>query len=550
VGVFKSLARQKISVGLLLDSFEIPAWQYHLIEQLLASPYASIKVVILSDPESVGKRATEPCPFLYRIFERHDKRQRRTTADACVHADVSGLLKGVDSIGLPPDGSELGPLTLRDIGAYKLEAIVALGRLQAVDVLCRLAKYGVWFLSDDAGQLSSERGPSIGFWEVVGRRAHVRSALIIRQAGAGMDMVAYESYSGIHHTSHARTRDEHLWKVLFFVPRVLRRFHEDGMQFLHGLAAGSRHTALKESTGKKRLTNGKLLLPLMSYLFWRLQLKLRRKLYIERWILMFSLAGRSSQPAQFSKLLPSKERFWADPHIVRRNGDFYIFLEDASAASGRGHISVMHMNVNGGHSQPKVVLERPYHLSYPFILGWGSELFLIPESAENGTVELYRCKVFPYEWEFKHNLMENVAAYDATLFEHNGLWWMFANIKAHPSASSWDELCLFYANIPTSKHWRSHPMNPIVSDVRLARPAGKIFVEDGQLYRPSQNSSYWYGYGLNINKILELTTTTYREEVSRTLEPKWDRSIRGVHTFNRVDDFVVLDAIYRWRPGR
>jgi len=30
-----------------------------------------------------------------------------------------------------------------------------------------------------------------------------------------------------------------------------------------------------------------------------------------------------------------------------------------------------------------------------------------------------------------YNLMENVFAYEATLFEHDGMWWMFTNIKAH-----------------------------------------------------------------------------------------------------------------------
>ena len=46
---------------------------------------------------------------------------------------------------------------------------------------------------------------------------------------------------------------------------------------------------------------------------------------------------------------------------------------------------------------------------------------MIPESAENRTIELYRFRVFPDDLEFVHILMENVEAYDATLVEYNGL---------------------------------------------------------------------------------------------------------------------------------
>ena len=130
---------------------------------------------------------------------------------------------------------------------------------------------------------------------------------------------------------------------------------------------------------------------------------------------------------------------------------------------------------------------------------------MIPESAENRTIELYRFRVFPDDLEFVHILMENVEAYDATLEEYNGLWWMFANVKPHAGASSWDELCLFYSDSPISSTWHPHPLNPVVSDVRCARPAGNLFVQDIYLYRPSQNSSHRYGYGLNINRILDLT---------------------------------------------
>jgi hypothetical protein len=141
--------------------------------------------------------------------------------------------------------------------------------------------------------------------------------------------------------------------------------------------------------------------------------------------------------------------------------------------------------------------------------------------------------------------MGDVLAYDATLLEHDGLWWMFANVKQHVGASSWDELCLFYADSPISTNWQQHPMNPIVSDVRCARPAGRIIIEDGKLIRPSQDSSYCYGYGLNFMEITYLTTELYAERVIEKARPDWGRSICGIHTFNGDEGVTTIDAFVR-----
>ncbi len=105
---------------------------------------------------------------------------------------------------------------------------------------------------------------------------------------------------------------------------------------------------------------------------------------------------------------------------------------------------------DGRFTEPKAVIRRPYHLSYPFIFEWHGDDYLIPESASNRTIELYRCVRFPDEWEFQHCLMEGISAYDATLVEHQGRWWMFAAVKAREGASTWDELCIFHARVPSA----------------------------------------------------------------------------------------------------
>jgi hypothetical protein len=93
---------------------------------------------------------------------------------------------------------------------------------------------------------------------------------------------------------------------------------------------------------------------------------------------------------------------------------------------------------------------------------------MIPETRERRTLELYRAVEFPQKWELVKILAENVAAVDSTIFDYSGKLWLFANI-AQPGASTFDELHLFHAKSLWGI-WTPHPKNPIVSDVRRARP--------------------------------------------------------------------------------
>jgi hypothetical protein len=172
----------------------------------------------------------------------------------------------------------------------------------------------------------------------------------------------------------------------------------------------------------------------------------------------------------------------------------------------------------------------------------------VPESKGNRTIEAYRCRQFPYVWEPAEVLMSDVEAVDATLLEHGGRWWLFANMIENPGGSSWDELFLFSAESPLSTRWKPHRKNPIVSDVARSRPAGPIFERDGRLYRPSQNSSRCYGYALNLNEITELSDRNYSERVVRTVEPNWDRRIYATHTYSSEHGLTLIDGMRRlWR---
>ena len=170
-----------------------------------------------------------------------------------------------------------------------------------------------------------------------------------------------------------------------------------------------------------------------------------------------------------------------------------------------------------------MVLEKDYHLSYPFIFEWNNKYYMVPESRANKTIDLYECVEFPDKWNFKQHLMENISAVDTTLIHYANKWWLFTAIAENEAAAPNVELFLYYSDDLFGGEWNAHPLNPIISDVKSARPAGKLFIKDGKLFRPSQDCSTTYGYCFDLNEIEVLSETEYREKKTFSIKPNWDK---------------------------
>jgi hypothetical protein len=281
--------------------------------------------------------------------------------------------------------------------------------------------------------------------------------------------------------------------------------------------------------------------------------KLTKLLWREQWFIGYRVRKPPADgfdtpdlsPYRFKSLLPPRDRFWADPFPVRANDRYYIFFEEWIYGQPRGHISVLEVDEQGRVGEPVPVLQRDYHLSYPFLFEWEGIQYLVPETGENRTVELYRAVSFPDKWDLAGVLLSGVMASDATIVQIEDLWWMFVAIGQQCVATN-DELYLFWAVSPLGP-WQPHSRNPIKSDVRSARPAGRVFVHEGKFYRPSQDCSTSYGHAIVLNHIEVINPDHYREiEVGR-IYPTWLPRLMGTHTINAGAGLTVIDAC-RKRP--
>ena len=561
------MQKSKLRIGLLLNGTELVAWAYRMIEIIKDSDYAEISLIVENTLPAEKRRLTLVSQIARKIrsgqfwttvirltlttLERRLIGKPGGLPNASKQVDGKDLLAGIEVIKVHPkrqgfsdyiEGDELAR-----IQAHNIDVFIRLGfRILRGDIL-RSARYGVW--SYHHGDNRVNRGGPPGYWEVMESSPVTGTMLQVLTEDLDGGRVLYRSYSSTHDMSLADNKSNVQWKTLHFIPRKLKQLHDEGEEiFFARVKEENAHPEFYDRRLYKVPTNSELGVLLWKKLLQKCRRKWNDALYFMQWFLLYDIReGISTSFWRFKHITPPKDRFWADPFIVARDNKYYVFIEEFPYATQKGHISLIVMNKDGSFEPPVRVLEAPYHLSYPFVFEFESNLYLIPESSANRTVELYKCTAFPLKWEFQRNLMNNCEVVDTTLFQWQGRWWMFLNQIQTEGASSWDELFLHYSDSPFSDNWTPHQRNPVVSDARSARPAGRLFVRDGRLYRPSQNCSGRYGYGFNICEITKLTETEYEEKIVSRVEPKWDKNVVSTHTINYEDGLTIIDGQLRRR---
>ena len=242
----------------------------------------------------------------------------------------------------------------------------------------------------------------------------------------------------------------------------------------------------------------------------------------------------------FTVIHPTHKALLADPFLLEQDGRDYIFCEELKYKDRKGVISWMEILNDGTVTTPAVALERPYHLSYPFLIRAEGELYMIPETARNHDIELYRCVRFPDCWELDCNILTGVAAVDTTILSVKGKYWLFTCLKEEVCDTA-DDLHLYWARSLRGP-WQAHPLNPVVSDVRTARGAGAIIETNDGIIRPTQDSSERYGWRINFNRILTLSEFEYKEETVGYVGEQWCELVNGAHTWNCSERFEVIDG--------
>ncbi len=247
---------------------------------------------------------------------------------------------------------------------------------------------------------------------------------------------------------------------------------------------------------------------------------------------------------------PPEPTFRADPFgWTDAEGRISIAHERFDYRTGKGTLEVARLR--GASSEPafEPLAELPVHASYPYLMPMPGLLLCLPEVNESGRTILFKVETGPLRLTYVATLLDDVPLSDGTIFRFGEHHWLFGTRADRDS-----QLRLYAWFAPAvDGPWQPHALNPIKCDITGARPAGTPFWAGGSLIRPAQDCSRSYGGAIALNRILELTPTTFREETVARILPDPDGPYPdGIHTLSFVGDSILIDGkrqLFRWNAA-
>lgn len=266
-------------------------------------------------------------------------------------------------------------------------------------------------------------------------------------------------------------------------------------------------------------------------------MKEKSKIYAESWNVAWRKCSNGNSILNDKKtpftIIKNSVRYWAaDPFLFEHNGEMYIFAELYDYFKRRGVIGFYQLN--GKKGKWISVISEDYHMSYPYIFEKDGQVYILPESNASNKLYLYRAVDFPYKWEKSTVIRENMKLADTTLFDCNGKKYALAFDVVSPKSP-----ILMLLDIEEKSNDRALHLG----SVELRRPAGKMISNN---IRPAQNCTDDYGKGI-IFYLYSLKDDEYSEEEIQRVFPEdlsysQDIYLDGMHTYNRLDNYEVIDV--------
>lgn len=538
--------------GIMCRGREFSAWEAACIRQLMAVEGVKPALLIIDDRPSVRVSSAEriidlfdPRTLLWRLYQRIILNRK---SQSTRQVDLSAELADVPILKCVPN--QFGKFVQR----FRSEEIAAI-RAHDLDFIVRFAfnilrgevldsaRYGVW--SFHHGDPDKYRGQPPGFWEIYRRDPVVGVVLqrLTERLDAGV--MLHRGWFRTDPASYPATRDAILLGAADWPSRMCREIQAGVLTALNDPAA-------HENAPVYRAPNSLQMLRFVwIWLGAFVARQLRDLFHVQQWSIavvdapLETLTRSPEAMVRAAHWAPEPaDGFLADAFAMPggADGKVRILAEELDWKTERGRISEIVYDPIGQFSSPTAAIAEDWHLSYPYLLTLDGELYAMPEMSEAGEVRLYRAGPDQSTWNAIDRVMSGISAVDATVFQHEGRWWLLGT-RADTGPN--EKLYAWHGSTPTGP-WSAHIANPIKTDIRSARPAGPPFLRDGVLHRPAQDCSTGYGAAIVIHRVDHLTPERFEEvAIGRIAPDPFGPYPTGLHTVCSAGDRTVIDGS-RW----
>ena len=554
---------RKLRIGLLVDTSQFSAWMVRIVDDIRASNFAEIQLVVYNASARTAPPPPQPFTvralrllrdkptrkkFIYSKYAAWDATQAHNMEDPFALYEYSTLIEGIPSLEVTPITHKFThrfpPDVVSAIRSYELDVLLRFGfNIIRGDIL-QAARYGVW--SYHHGDNEYYRGGPAHFWELVEQHPTTGAMLQVLNEELDAGLVLAKGLFTTEHGRHlTKNRYGPYWGTTHFVIQKLHELHRYGWEYVRSKAVPPRPyqgkralyrtpdnwETLKWFSRECLAAAGRMVRRQIGshMLSWRTGIRFSKKPFFEQGV---------SALASFQWCEAPPGHFYADPMAFEHRGRRWSFVEDFDYGVNKAVISVAEIGSDGKPDAFRPCLSRPYHLSYPLVFAYGGEIFMLPETSANGQVELYRAVNFPFEWRLEKVLLQ-LPGVDTTPLYHEGRWWLFTTIT---EPFGWAAFGFLFMADSLTGEWTLHPASPISSSVFDARSAGPIFKWDGLLLRPTQSTCPRYGYSFSLHNITRLDPEGFEQHKVITIEPDRTPYLFGTHSYSRTGDLETIDA--------
>lgn len=512
-----------------------PRWQADAIRSLLELPGVEVSVLIVRAPKSRFRVIDVLRDWRHLLWTLYEKVYVHRRSRASAPVSLASELGEVPEITCQTEkagryGEAFVLPDLEKIQRYDLDLLVrfAFGILKGE--ILKAARFGIW--SFHHGDEREYRGQPPAFWEMFDGRPTVGAILQVLSERLDAGTILHRGVFRISPQSYRRSRDEVLLGSSDFLSIAIRQ-----LQQREGVVPALSTTT---ATVRRSPRNGQVIRFLIRQANAFVSGQWNGLTQAAKWSVGVAdgsvgdiLCGRPGEIDWTSE--QGYDRYLADPFLDPTGRTNVALVEDYNYASHRGVISAIDLQ---GDRTARQVLDTGVHASYPFLFEFQGEIYCTPETYQAREVRLYKAVRWPDQWVLVGTVLQDVPALDPTLFEYENRWWLFCSIEGPHSNT---KLYAYHGESPFGP-FVQHSLNPIKTSVTSGRPAGRPFKYEGRFFRPAQNSSTSYGGSLTLNRIDELTPSSFAESEVVSIFPSDQRYSAGIHTLGIVGTRIVIDG--------
>ena len=232
----------------------------------------------------------------------------------------------------------------------------------------------------------------------------------------------------------------------------------------------------------------------------------------------------------------AKDYWFADPFILDVTNEYiYVLAEAMPSTSSKGVIALLTITHNNMViTNVEVILEEPWHLSFPNIMREGGKIYVYPESAHGKKLYLYE---LTENMDHRTTLTRVKTLCDDIIWdtEINSFFGEPLLFTAHQNDFNLD-IYSWNKDMERFEYYES-----LKSDQQNMRMAGNLIQHNGKIIYPSQISTpYVYGKAVELREIKRMNGQWQLHHI-RYIKPPRGLLYRGLHTFNTYKGLTIVD---------